>query len=110
MWMTSRTVCIQTVREVLVVGRLSGNIDSANTVAAPLSRAISRFGHITVTKILRFVVTGAVYLAILTMVLCLFEQLNLNSFKQSIHERENKREEKEKLLNDYNENNKPIHA
>lgn len=62
------------------------------------------------TNILRFVVTSAVYLAILTMALCAFEQLYLNSFKQSIHERETKREEKQKLLNEYNETNNPAHA
>ena len=59
------------------------------------------------TNILRFVVTSAAYLAILTIVLCGFEQLYLNSFKEIVYERETKREEKQKLLDEFNETNNP---
>ena len=41
------------------------------------------------TNILKFVIACAIYFAVCTIILCVLEQMNLNSFKQHISERKN---------------------
>ena len=61
------------------------------------------------TLVLGFSIACAVYLAILTIILCAIEQWYLNLFKQYINDRKTKQDEKKKLLSEYPDNNH-VHA